>query len=689
MAGVIPQAVLGEQLGDVIGGRRVKTAVFTTFSFNPGFFELDVLPNLFDQTFHQVETARRLQLDAALREVREVAVYYDRSALSQDAMPAQLDFDRIDVSRAEQGGGVFHPKLVLLLVAQPFKDENGEESDGEYETLIVGTLSANLTRSGWWENLEAGHFEEVMDKDLADEGCTFRKDLLDAIRQVRASAAKDEDHRALDRIHDFVRNRVSPPQTDRRWRNKQFLTRLFVGQQPLHEWMAQHRIGTGWNLEVISPYFDHQCSTLLDRLYDVLQPKATRIYLPKSPTGEAAVDQSIYQAVVDEAEYGIQWANLPGPIIAPSNAKAKDARPRRVHAKVYRLWNNEGRQVVLVGSVNFTHAAHSHARAGNLEAAFLMDLSSEGVSQRWWLQPIDKSPSSFAESNPTEDDGFERACFNLSIRYDWANHQLDARLLDKTSGAIRLETTGGEFLTEIPSSPLGEWVALPGDAADRVRDLLRSTSFLRIVHGKGSWQVLMREVGMSHRPSLLSDLTAEEILMYWSLLSPEQREQFLIDKLMREGELHLEGIATTRSNRYLMQDTLFDRFAGVYHAFERLKKHVLKCIDEEAYTEAEAKLFGEKFDSLPPMLRKTLEQNPDPVMKYIIVLCAQQLADTMKAYDPDFWERSGSARDELEQLLAKLSETEDVLLAGDGQRQEFLSWYREVFLNEVEGAVEA
>ena len=689
MAGVIPQKVLSEQLGDVIGGRRVKTAVFTTFSFNPGFFELDVLPSLFDQTFHQIEKVRRLQLEEALREVREIAVYYDRSALSQDAMPAHLDFSRIDVSRGKQGGGVFHPKLVLLLVAEPFEEENGEDSDLEYETLIVGTLSANLTRSGWWENVEAGHFEEVRDKDLADEPCPFRKDLLDTIRQVRASAPDGEDHQALDRVHAFVRSRVAAPQADRRWRNNRFLTRIFVGQQPLPQWLRSNRIGTDWNLEIISPFFDHRCSLLLDELYEVLRPRETRIYLPRTPQGEAAIDRDIYQAIVDEAAFHIRWAELSGQVTAPSNAKAKDARPRRVHAKVYRLWNNEGRQVVLVGSVNFTHAAHSHARAGNLEAAFLTDLSTQDVSQRWWLQPLEKEPSVFVDSNPAEDDGLDQAFVDLSVRYNWAEHRLDVRVLDQVEGAIRLETTGGQSLAQIDKPAIGEWMSLSSDASDRVRDLLRSTSFVRAVHDGGTWQVLVREVGMSHRPSLLTDLTAEEILMYWSLLSPEQREQFLIDKLMREGQLDLQGIVTSRSNRYLTQDTLFDRFAGVYHAFERLKNHLIKCIDEEAYAEARAKLFGAKFDSLPQLLEKTIEHNPDPVMRYITLLCACQLADRIRQDASEFWEQSATARDGLEQQLAKLADLEDCLLPDDPQREAFLGWYRDVFLREVEGAVEA
>ena len=48
---VIPLKVLTEQVAEAIAGRRVRSAVFTTFSFDPGFFEINILPVLFDQPF--------------------------------------------------------------------------------------------------------------------------------------------------------------------------------------------------------------------------------------------------------------------------------------------------------------------------------------------------------------------------------------------------------------------------------------------------------------------------------------------------------------------------------------------------------------------------------------------------------------------------------------------------------------
>src|SRR5690606_12614448 len=90
--GRLPAEVPWRDLGDCIGGRRIRAGVVTSYTFDPAFFELHVLPLLFDQPFSQVEKVRRIQLADALRSVDHLAVYYDRGGLSQDAAPAQLDY---------------------------------------------------------------------------------------------------------------------------------------------------------------------------------------------------------------------------------------------------------------------------------------------------------------------------------------------------------------------------------------------------------------------------------------------------------------------------------------------------------------------------------------------------------------------------------------------------------------------
>ena len=57
----LPMSVLSDRLSEAIGSRRVRVGVFSTFNFDPGFFELHVLPVLFDQSFSQVDKVRRIR----------------------------------------------------------------------------------------------------------------------------------------------------------------------------------------------------------------------------------------------------------------------------------------------------------------------------------------------------------------------------------------------------------------------------------------------------------------------------------------------------------------------------------------------------------------------------------------------------------------------------------------------------
>ena len=111
-AATIPMQVLSRQLGDAIAGRRVRAGVFTTFTFDPTFFELQVLPLLFpDSSFSQPDKVRRAQLDDALRTVEHLAVYYRpaRACAGRRAGSARLSTHRRRAANrllSSQGGAV-------------------------------------------------------------------------------------------------------------------------------------------------------------------------------------------------------------------------------------------------------------------------------------------------------------------------------------------------------------------------------------------------------------------------------------------------------------------------------------------------------------------------------------------------------------------------------------------------------
>ena len=667
-------AVLSSRFAEAIGNRRVRTAVFTTYTFDPGFFELQVLPLLFQhQSFSQVDDKVRLQqLEDALRGVDHLSVYYDRRALSQDAEPARLDYRRIDVRRRT---GAFHPKLAFLLV-----DKRDEDETVHHQSLLVACLSANLTRAGWWENVECGHIEEIRHRGRVP----YRRDLLAIVRRIRASAA-DDDHPALDAVHAFLRDRVSTetpanPSAGRHWH-----TRFFGGARlDLADWLAELGLGgRNWNLEVISPYFDAGGAAPLKRLIEEIGPRAARVYLPCDADGSGRVTETAYRAVA--ALRGVQWARLPDAMTRRSaGAAGERLAPRSVHAKVYRFWRRGGGDVALVGSVNCTSAAHGHAGSGNLEAAFLSDLADLRLPARWWLEPLDHDVERFVEEAPDEADGLDHPPFGVSIRYDWGSDALAVRLEGQTMLPIEVADVSGLRLFTIDRAGDGQWLPCEPGAAEAVRKRLPSSSFL-MVRGANSawWRVLVREEGMAHRPSVWSDLSPDKILECWSLLSPEERGAFP-ERHMASGE-KVEGLAVADRARRPAGDTLFDGFAGVFHAFGSLRRDAENAIEQKRYGEAEARLLGAKYDSLRELLRKTLERRDgDAVLAYVTFLSARQLRATLTGRCPEFFRERGPLVEKLDRLISDgVAQYSRTLASDDARVRKFLDWFEPVFLQDL------
>ena len=370
--------------------------------------------------------------------------------------------------------------------------------------------------------------------------------------------------------------------------------------------------------------------------------------------------------------------------LAPDSINTK-ALPRFTHAKVYRVWRPDGKQIILSGSVNLTEAAHSNVKSGNLEASFLEDVSKSGKPSqrpRWWLTPIDEAPTSFSDANATDELDLESVFVDLTLRFDWQTKTLSYRIDGDKTDSVSISAIDGRHLFEIPNPKLWKWVICSDEASTNVEELLTSTSLVNVKHPEGSWRVLIREEGMIYRPSLLGILTTDEISMYWSLLSDAQREAFIAAKLARDGQL--DGLGN-RNERYVTQNSVFDRFSGVYHAFEQLFRHVANSIDNDDYREAESRLFGAKYDSLPELLAKTLEpEKDDVVMQYIVFLCGKQVAQRVQQHNQEFWKRYLKQRGRLETLLAEIPRLEEALPLDEHEREELLSRYQEMFLTMIQ-----
>lgn len=669
----IPRAVLSEHFQSCMQGRRLRAAVFLTYEFDPGFFEQEILPVFFDIPLSHASDLRLVRLEDALRQLPgQIAVYYDANGLAiGDAGSAKLDVRRIPVQHRP---GVFHAKNVFLLVEQ----ETPDTDDGEppKQTLLVASLSANLTRSGWWENVEVCHVEEIAER----VGTRLRDDLIGFLESLRRKTAADSEQGALREIVQFLRRTV---QRVRRSKSDQRLIRFYDGRSSLPDFLEQTAGGflKGANLEVISPYFDDAptCKPL-EELKRRFRPREIRVFLPRNAAGEARCREDLYEAISELP--GVAWGRLPTDLLRRGADEA--AGERFVHAKVYRFFkqNPDKQEFLFIGSANLTSAAHQ-AR-GNVETGFLVQTEPPRRLE-FWLTPEEKPPTAFESGESGADAATAGGC-PLNLRYHWDQSRAEAFWdAPGKSAVLRLEARG-IALGEILPLPSRAWTSIPPDLTTRIGNSLAETSLFKVSGATPEPAlVLVQEEGMSHKPSLLLSLSIADILRYWSLLTPAQRSAFL-EARAPAALLSGQGAdLVTQAKIVLEEQTIFDRFAGAFHAFGCLERAVRAALDGGNEKEADSWLFGRKYDSLGTLLERVLtdQGTTDEVDRYVIGLCARQLHQELerdRRYS-EYWRRRGADVSVLAQSISQFDRIRQALIAKNGSEFEaFLDWFDGKFL---------
>ncbi|MFP2903663.1 hypothetical protein ACLESD_01025 [Pyxidicoccus sp. 3LFB2] len=666
----IPMQVLSQAFSAQLAKREVLDLVFLTFAFEPAFFEAEILTAFVDVASSASEKIRLAMLDEALRSNIEVAVYYDPGVLKAGDGSSKLPVRRIPVRRKQ---GYFHPKNVLALL----QDEEADERGRRKKHLLVATLSANVTQAGWWSNVEACHIDVLTE----GEESSLRQDVLALIASLKRQVPDDrEPHTALEAIRSFL-SRV--PQAEHRSKGGVLAPRIYMSGEPVDEFLKRH-LGTsvrGLNLEVISPYFDEADAGPLRRLIERFQPAETRVYLPRNAKGAGKCSERLFESVAGLPN--CHWAHLPE--ATTRSGKAEAATPRDVHAKVYRFFDPRRRhEVVFLGSPNLTTAAHSGV--GNFETGILVDTDPKRVSD-WWLARDTRAPKVFLGSDDDGSNARASPLIALSIRYDWARSVAEVCWeADTSSPVLTLEIQTSTL--EVGTLPPRQWVVLEPAHRDIFAERLRQTSFVNVSAPEVEPAVvLVLEEGMEQKPGLLLELTTAEILKYWALLTPEERARFHESRL---EELAPAQRAEIQRRRGLEAASIFDTFAGIFHSFSAMEADVQKALEEGKLKAVHARLFAQKYDSLPMLLsrvEKDLESPAaDPIQAYVIVLCAQQSLQALVELLPEedaFGRKKGQ---ELLQRVRKLRDVRERIVIPEGtDREEFFVWFEKWFLKRAGG----
>ena len=678
MSDEIPNGVLSEHLKTRIAGRRVTAAVFTTMEFDPGFFEQEALPVLFNSATHHHVAIRIAQLDDALRRVPYgISVYYDPGHLRGSETP-ELDIARIPMGVRT---GLFHSKVILLLLeGWPDGSREASASPGDGRavpvSLLATALSANLTQSGWWSNVEVAHTEEIK----AGARTRLRKPLTEFLDDLmRKTDATDPAHDPIRPMRQFLKE--TKPNLQRsagQWMHPHF----YEGKGGLVAFLrdAAGNALDGLNLEVISPYFDKfAVSRPLEQLIEAFSLREVRVFLPRNEAGEALCNERMFKWLKQQPNCA--WGRLPAGLLR--SGPTKDATDRFVHAKVYRFFSlKPKREYLFVGSPNLTSAGHSGS--GNREAGFFVE-PQPSPRLDWWLEPDEKQPLSFSqetESDTSRSDGGTA----LRLRFDWRTGRAEAYWDDDTVSPPHRIEHAEVARFEVPELPPGAWSTLGDEATRQLAEILPTTALLTAVSAKGaSGKLLVQETGMERRPSLLLELTPAEFMRYWATLDPEQRARLIEE----HGEAALAAIGgsewVARHLPLAATDSFFNRFAGIYQAFAALERTARKLLDNGETRDVVCRLFGLKQDSLEFLLGRVLEEHEagkgDRLVHYVTGLCARQTLAVMRADYPAFFREHMSALDRVGVALARFEQVKQAMLDSDPERMSaFLEWFEPTFL---------
>ncbi|MFN5619956.1 MAG: phospholipase D-like domain-containing protein, partial [Flavobacteriales bacterium] len=142
---------------------RIRTAWFTTFNLDIGFFEKYILSALLGMDARDMSRPEDYEVisnalhDQHPNEHLDVRVFYDARALVSTGKPklTTVDLHAIDPQLLDNqfAGGVFHPKVALF------------ENDRGQFWLLTGSF--NMTLSGWARNRECFFLQPIEDAENA------------------------------------------------------------------------------------------------------------------------------------------------------------------------------------------------------------------------------------------------------------------------------------------------------------------------------------------------------------------------------------------------------------------------------------------------------------------------------------------------------------------------------------------
>jgi len=662
--------VVSDHLKDLLNDCEVKAAVFTTYMFDPEFFELEVIPLLLpgNTAFSSDARVKQFQVREALRESRlDLEVFYDLPIFRREGSSSpSMEYLFHGVHR---GNNAFHAKVAMILVHDKKHDR---------DCLLVGAGSNNLTRAGWWDNIECVHWEAVWENEAPR---VFFNQLEEDVTWLQSERYLEpfRSNSALDKIGAFLANCKTWTQAEKiAYYGLSDIGRrggfpAFIGKQ------ARNLLNyNNWTLEIISPFFAENPENTEHEFFYKLGVKEIHLLLPMDQEGNALCQLEYFNHINEQQN--IHWANWADHTATSLHLKGQYFR--RLHAKVYHFYNKV-QSWAFVGSINFTHKA----MWDNIEAGYFTKLESSGPlltrikrpdSIEHFVKPIELTPGAMGE---LEDVNLPR----IYLAYDWPEQRLTGVTELHRGYTINILTPEG-------NAAVNDWAITGtsrdyGGDVDALEKLLRNGSLVKVAGFNTrsgdpfiTHTVMLMQTGWSHKPQSLPDLTPAQILAIYAEMSPEQRVQGItrgfVELLVLEGSA---GDLMVPTDDFIVEQ-FFSEYAEIFHAFRRLKKRLAEAITAGNEPMVDYYLTGTGMDSLPTLLDCATRESStvSPVTSYLILLCVKEIYQ-----QPDFAKYKLVKR-QLSQVHKQIKafKSPDMIKLvdySDDKRKEFFNWFENQF----------
>lgn len=640
---------ISEAFRAVIGEREVIQAFFSTYSFEPDFFELEVLPLLLgNPALSSNETIRYYQLQSLMRKhIGRLAVVYDLDVFDPQLAP-RLEVDYLPM---RLGGACQHAKLMVLAVR--------ERKSGQL-SIILGAGSFNLTKAGWWENLEVGHWVELSQGSAPGN---IHKPLLDSLHFYQSQTPTPVLEAILAVAESFEATADDP--------NCAFyFSGSGAGRTQFDTFIAEQTTADA-PLEVISPFFaaegDNQVIINLLKRHP-----STTVLLPLDEHGQALVDrESVYQALPNETISWGRWSES----IRKSHLDPK-AGYRKLHAKIYQ---SQGKAPwAFVGSVNLSFKAFRQ----NVEAGFLL----RGHATKCLLAPLQAPPDKFkvepeaqSQSNPGSEE-----MPAIHALFDWQSETL--HLTTAKPGSLTLLSSALDLLLDVKLNAQ-EGQAIP---ASQLKLHLQGSSLIQARwHSEGKHAigtVLISQRNLFCRPTHLPPLDLQALLRIFIGMHESRRLELFGDLAVRllhasqEEGLQDEFLPELTADGVF--ESFFAEFSQVNGAFWELAVRLEKAEQAGDLQTLAYYLKGHQPDSLRKLLETIAGSDssrtaPSLIVRYLTLL---SVADLLKHFAKH---ADKSLLNDAEKALSSLEQNE-LLTQLDGMRgEQFLRWFKAKFFEPV------